>query len=177
MSKGPVSIVPGSERFVDDVAQAYGADLLRFLQRRAPTPADARDLAQETYVRLLRLERHDLIQNPQAYLYRIAANLLYEFGLKRRSAAEGLRRWAGETSDDREGISLERQADSAALQKRVQEVLSELSPKCRAVLVLHRRDGLTYDEIGERLGVSSSMVKKYLSAGLKHCRARLAGAD
>jgi RNA polymerase sigma-70 factor (ECF subfamily) len=39
--------------------------------------------------------------------------------------------------------------------------------------VLHRRDGLTYDEIAERLNISASMVKKYLSAGIRHCREHL----
>jgi RNA polymerase sigma-70 factor (ECF subfamily) len=36
------------------------------------------------------------------------------------------------------------------------------------------RDGLTYQQIGEQLGVSANMVKKYLSKALGHCRQRLA---
>jgi RNA polymerase sigma factor (sigma-70 family) len=48
--------------------------------------------------------------------------------------------------------------------------LERLSPKARAALIWHRRDGKTYDEIGERLGVSRNMVKKYLSQALAHCR-------
>jgi RNA polymerase sigma factor (sigma-70 family) len=52
-------------------------------------------------------------------------------------------------------------------------VLDTLSPKCRAVLILHRREGMTYDEIGKKIGISSSMVKKYLIKGLQTCRAAL----
>ena len=51
--------------------------------------ADARDLAQEAYVRLLRLERKDLIREPRPYLYRIAANILYEYELKRKADVAG----------------------------------------------------------------------------------------
>jgi RNA polymerase sigma factor (sigma-70 family) len=52
-------------------------------------------------------------------------------------------------------------------------VLGELSAKCRAVLIMHRRDGMTCDEIGERLNISRSMVKRYLANGLRHCCERL----
>lgn len=44
-----------------------------------------------------------------------------------------------------------------------------LSPKARACLIWHRRDGLTYREIGARLGISTSMVKKYLCQAMAHC--------
>jgi len=41
----------------------------------------------------------------------------------------------------------------------------------RATFVLHRRDGLTLEEIGKQLGVSRPMVKKYLAKALIQCRA------
>jgi DNA-directed RNA polymerase specialized sigma24 family protein len=47
------------------VASEFGEDLLRFLARRVRTAIDAHDLAQEAYVRLLRLDRKDLIRDPQ----------------------------------------------------------------------------------------------------------------
>jgi RNA polymerase sigma factor (sigma-70 family) len=159
--------------FIARLAGQFGDDLLRYLSRRVRTVADARDLAQEAYVRLLRLERKDLIRDPQPYLYRIAANLVHEFELKRRAQAAGLQRWATEQSLDSGSQSADREAEALGLSRRLQEVLEELTPKCRAVLVLHRRDGMTYDEIAARIGISSSMVKKYLAAGLRHCRARL----
>jgi RNA polymerase sigma factor (sigma-70 family) len=158
---------------VERIAAEYGQDLLRYLARRVRTPADARDLAQEAYVRLLRLERKDLIRDPQPYLYRIAANLLHEFELKERAQLATLRRCTEEGTFDGDGLAIDREADSLGLATRLEEVLDELSPKCRAVLIMHRRDGMTYDEIGVRIGISSSMVKKYLTAGLRHCRARL----
>jgi RNA polymerase sigma-70 factor (ECF subfamily) len=47
-------------------------------------------------------------------------------------------------------------------------VLAQLSPKCRAAVILQYRHGLTYQEIGERLNVSPHMVKKYLTQALAH---------
>ena len=52
-------------------------------------------------------------------------------------------------------------------------MLEHLNPKCRAALILQRRDGLTVDEIAAELGLSRGMVKKYLAKGLTHIRQRL----
>lgn len=51
-------------------------------------------------------------------------------------------------------------------QQSVQELeraLWRLSPKARATFIWHRRDGLTLEEIGDRLGLSRAMAKKHLA--------------
>src|SRR5579864_5473659 len=83
-----------TNRLVEGLAQACGSDLVRFIAKRLRSVADARDVAHEAYVRLLRVKRKDLIRDPQAYLYRIAVNILYEFELKKKADAEGLARCA-----------------------------------------------------------------------------------
>ncbi|MEJ1964631.1 MAG: sigma-70 family RNA polymerase sigma factor [Gammaproteobacteria bacterium] len=159
--------------FVARVATEYGEDLVRFLARRVRRAVDARDLAQEAYVRLLRLDRKDLVRDPQPYVYRVAVNLLHEFELKRRADVDGLRRWTQEQDIHGGALAVDREVEARAIREQLTKVLEELTPKCRAVLILHRRDGMTYDEIGERIGISPSMVKKYLAIGLRHCRSRL----
>lgn len=158
---------------VKQLAEDCGPELIRFIARRLRSIVDARDLAQETYVRLLRLERKDLIRDPRPYLYRIASNVLYEYELGRKADAAGLNRWSTERGSDSEPGLIDADVEILVLRRRLESVLSGLSPKCRAVVVLHRRDGMTYDEIGARIGISASMVKKYLAKGLLHCRERL----
>lgn len=55
----------------------------------------------------------------------------------------------------------------------LEAALDELSPNCRSVLLLNRLEGKTHREIARSLGVSESMVAKYIVQALKHCRARL----
>jgi DNA-binding CsgD family transcriptional regulator len=43
--------------------------------------------------------------------------------------------------------------------------------------MLHRRDGLSFDEIAIKLGISRPMVKKYLTKALMQFRLRLEKAD
>lgn len=152
----------------------YTGELVKFLTRRTGNRADARDLAQDTYVRLLRLDRVDAVRDPQAYLFRIAANLAYEYQLKQRG--ERLKFQSPSVSQELERISevtLEDETDLSARMAHLNSVLATLEPKHRAALVLHRQEGMTYEEIAERIGVSVHTVKKYISVGLLQCRARL----
>ena len=167
-----------TNQLVEGLARGCGSDLVRFIARRLRSVADARDLAHEAYVRLLRVKRKDLIRDPQAYLYRIASNILYEFELKKKADAVGLTRYAayaptGTFVDTDSSNRPEQDVEVLLARKRIETVLSQLSPRCRAVLILYRRDGLSYKEIGAQIGISTSMVKKYLARGLRHCREHL----
>jgi RNA polymerase sigma-70 factor (ECF subfamily) len=64
--------------------------------------------------------------------------------------------------------------DTAVRIKRLREVLQQLPPKCQAAVVMQYWHGMRYEDIALRLGVSTNMVKKYLSQGLLHCRRRMA---
>ena len=50
-----------NEKLVESLFAARGDDLLRYLTSRLPNGEDARDLAQETYLRLLRRNRDELV--------------------------------------------------------------------------------------------------------------------
>ena len=157
---------PGSRGATAD--PQYGR-LLGFLCARLANEQDAQELAQEAYLRLLRASDAKLIRDPVAYLFRIARNLLYEWYTSSPPPAEPLHEF--ELVD--EGLTVEDRAEISQHMDRLEEVLRHLSPKCRAVILMHRRDGMTYDEIAARLEISSSMVKKYLSQGLARCRVGL----
>lgn len=167
------------EQFLASVVALHGRPLMRFFVSRLPNSADAPDLVQEVYLRLLRLDRPDLIRSPEAYLFTIATNIVHEHSLKRASRPPHIALEdtpPAELPTDVEAFATatpENAAVQADRLQRLEAVLSQLSPKARATLVWARRDGRTYNEIGERLGVSRNMVKKYLSQALAHCRKSL----
>ena len=157
-----------TKELVQTLSTNRQVDLVRYLASRLPSEEDARDLAQEAFLRLLRLERTDLIRHPEAYLYRIATNLLHEHWLKARPdcAASGL---------DPEGLASPAGSTETLVEQRqtldaLERALSLLPTRQRRVVLMHRRDGLTYNEIAERLQISPGMVKKYLTKGLARCR-------
>lgn len=160
--------------FVAGVAASYGRRLRRFLAARMRNAADAPDLAQEIYLRMLRVERHELIRNPEAYLFTVASHLLNEHML--RQAATPISVDVGAVYAELRTVAEHDPSEHADRQQRIEQLehaIEELSPKAQAALLLHRRDGYTLDEIGHHLGVSRAMAKKYLAKALAHCQQRL----
>lgn len=145
-------------------------DLVRFLNLRLRNTEDARDIAQEAYMRLLRLDRTDLVRHPEAYLFRIAANLVHEHWLKVRATRdvtfEAIE--AELVADDLEPMEL--QAEYWQSLDALTRVLRALPVMQRKAVLLHRRDGMTYKEIAVQLKTSPDMVKKHLAKGLARCR-------
>lgn len=156
------------------VIEEYAPRLLRFLELRTGSGADAQDLAQEAYFRLCRVNEPDLIRDPQAYLFRIACNLANELMLRRRSQPSTVHLDGGLELAEEDGIAFNDHLENRSKVERLQEILSELPPLYGAVLLLRKRDGYSHKEIGEKLGISPHTVHKYLSRALFSCRAQWA---
>jgi RNA polymerase sigma-70 factor (ECF subfamily) len=149
--------------------EARGADLLGYLRRRLRSEAAARDIAQEAYLRFIRLGDPARIENAEAYLFRIAANLLWEHRLRTRDVPPEDR--ADETpATEYTPFEL---ACSAEVAERIRAALNGLPAMQRAVVILHLRDGLTCAQIAAQAGISASMVKKHLAKAIATCRLRL----
>src|SRR5689334_12315029 len=76
--------------FVVEVAAKHGQRLRRFLAARLAVAADVADLAQEVYLRLLRVEHHDQIRSPEGYLLTIASHAVYQHALNAAAVPEGV---------------------------------------------------------------------------------------
>ena len=161
---------PEWSRQIEAWADEWHDDLVKFLVRRTATSADAQDLAQEVYLRLLRVDRMDLVRQPRSYLLRIAANLLHEWRLKARQSmphgAEDLEMLASIESPERDAVA-------ASRAKRLAAELSRLPAPVRAALVLQIRDGLSYEQIAVQMNVTPRMIKRYLLTALSALRARV----
>jgi RNA polymerase sigma factor (sigma-70 family) len=160
---------------VERLFAQQGSALRAFLLRRTRRHPEAADIAQEVYVRMLRIPDMGAIRNPEAYLFTVASNLAKEYAQR-----ESRDRMAVDVDDPAVQEQLAElpvfggEVDTEQRIARLREVLEQLSPKCRAAVELQYWHGLSYEEIALRLGVSTHMVKKYLSQGLTHCRRRMA---
>ncbi len=155
-------------------AEQRGA-LQAFFRRRIRSKADAPDLAQEVYLRMLRLSDREAIRNPVLYLYTVANNLVKEHAVLDRRQATGIDIDQVGTPEQLEVLpTFEGELDAARRAARLQLVLKQLRPKCQAAVVLRFTHGLSYREVAIRLGVSPQMAKKYVAQALSHCRRRMA---
>lgn len=125
------------------------------------------DLVQEVYVSLARFPPRETVRDPSAYLYRIAWNVLQRFNRRARQEPEPhdpmtMERLCRQAADDAS-------AELAAEQQLV-HLLKELPPLYGAVLLLTRRDGLSYSQVATRLKLSTSQVRRYLGLTLAHLK-------
>ena len=164
---------PNNE-FVRHLFMTYQSAMRAYLYKRVRRRADAEELAQEVYLRLLRVPDVTAVLNPQAYLYAIAGNLVKEYALQQSRGGTSV------PPDDpgvQERLSefpcYANELDRERCIERLGEVLPQLSTKCLATVVLRFWRGLSYEEIAQRLAISPHMVKKYLSQALAHCRRRM----
>jgi RNA polymerase sigma factor (sigma-70 family) len=163
------------QTFVADLERRHGQRLRRFLASRLRhAAADVPDLAQEVFLRMLRIDRHETIRSSESYLYMVAFHVLHQHLLRKAAAPEAVDITA--LINEMESVPADdpvRQAETHQELQALQGALSELSPKARAVLILHRRDGYSLEEIAAKLGFSRANAAKYLSKALLHCRQHL----
>lgn len=160
-------------QFMSAMEEDHGRALRRFLAvRMRHASADVDDLVQEVLLRLLRIPDHEAIRNPRAYLYTIASHVLHQYTLRQSAMAELM----APMDVDAELATDSDPEATAQLEQQFEELgrgLERLSPRAYATLLMYRYEGATLEEIGRRLGVTSTMARKYLVKALTYCQQRL----
>ena len=157
------------QKLLDSWYQQFNDRLVDFLYRGVRIRADAQDLAQEVYLRMLRVKSPELIEAPRAYLYRVAIHVLDEWRTKERRAKlhspDGLENLVAVT-----GLHDPGRRDLAV---DLSNALLQLPATYSSALILHWHHGMTYAEIAEHLDVSERQVKRYIVKGYAALRSRL----
>lgn len=162
---GPTPL--GAPRTIEDAYRTERRKLLRYLQRRAGHD-DAPDLVQEVFVRALGSRQAGRIDNPAAFLRRVARNLLIDRARHRISNPVTMVEF-----DERDVAVQPQQSwaiEAADLMAAYQQAIDAMSPKTRAVFLLHRIEGISYREIGDRLGIGNRGVEYHMMRALSLCR-------
>lgn len=149
--------------------------LHRFLTRMLRCEEAAAEVAQDVYVRLLRLAPQRPVENPRGYLFRVAANAAYDRMARDRRRErvmddQGLPDTLRCPLPDAEAITVARERLNM-----LAEAVNELPPRCREVFLMSRLDGLSHAEIAGRLAISRNMVEKHIIKAMLYCRRRIDG--
>lgn len=151
----------------------YRDELFGFIKRRVKCSQTAADLTQETLLRLHVLTHEQPVAHTEALAFTIARNLTIDHQRQRQIRE----RYADRQTDPEQLAGLqpspEQQVIDGERLVQLQAALHELPVDCRNAFLLHGLEGLSYVQIGERLGISKSMVAKHLARAILHCRTRL----
>ena len=149
--------------------------LHQFLLRRVQCHETAADLVQELYLRLPLLKPPPKTEDEvQAWLFRVAGNLSIDHVRTQQRHSNLLKHYLGDEADIDQSATPDQIAHYCAEIERVQRLLSGLPPRCTQILRLNRLEGLTYAEVGIRLGISKSLVEKEMVKILDHLRSAIA---
>ena len=156
--------------FIRELYDNSNRELFAFLLRRSSNKQQAQDLSQEAYLRLIRVERTDLIEQPKAYLFRIAANLVHEMRIKGARNAEKKTYPFEEVEDIPSTDEPHLNYETAQAITDLDKIIEDLPLMYQTVLLMRKRDGLNHIDIANKLGISIHTVRKYLTRAVAECR-------
>jgi len=151
----------------------HNQTLVRFLRARLGSEQEAKEVAQEAYVKLLQLERAGAISFMRAYLFKIAANLAIDRIRQRNS--QGRHEDIDLFQELEDGAAPERTAIAQEQLDILNRCLDELPQRCAQAFVLSRFHCMKPPQVAEAMGISDRMVRTHLVRALVYCKLRLDG--
>jgi RNA polymerase sigma factor (sigma-70 family) len=158
----------------------HHAALLRLVRARTIEKGEAEDLMQELWVKLQHSRSVDL-QDPRAYLFKMAQNLVKDSLRARHRRLEREHRWAdttagfagagGEQADRRKSAEEEMLAREEVAT--LASAIANLPDGARRAFELHKLEELSHAEVAIRLGISKSGVEKHMAVAMKYLKRAL----
>ncbi|NJO12902.1 MAG: RNA polymerase sigma factor [Gammaproteobacteria bacterium] len=146
--------------------------LLRFLVAKLHSEQEAKDVAQEAYVRMLNLDSPEVVSHLRAYLFKTAANLAID-----RLRARAVEHRLGDLEFFEDTALQADPGGGLAAAEELQLILrclQELPPKCRQAFLLRRIEEMSSREIAQVLNVPERTVRHYVVEAIVYCQSRLA---
>lgn len=155
--------------------QEHNRALVGFLVARLQSEAEAHDVAQEAYVRLLQLEQASAVSFLRAHLFTIAGNLAIDRIRKRQvrernSPQEFFEELLTRPGPDRTAMAQEELV-------LIKDALRELPEKCRRAFMLHIFAGHSVQQIATQMQLTDRMIRHYVARAMAVCRQRLDEAN
>ena len=156
------------------LVEQHSRTVYRLAFRMTGNEQDAEDVVQESFLRAYRqLGRFESRANFGTWLYRIVANCSVDLMRAKQARHDQTRGEPLETAADLPAVDApdpQRLAESAEINRRVQNALGALSPLERAAFTLRHYEGRSIDEIGRTLGLGTSAAKHSVFRAVKKLR-------
>ncbi|MBV7584610.1 sigma-70 family RNA polymerase sigma factor [Pseudomonas sp. PDM33] len=152
---------------VSELYQHHHGWLQGWLRRRLGCHEQAADLAQDTFTRLLGSRRVLEAREPRAYLTTVAKGLMINW-FQRQSLERAYLEALASIPEELAPSPEQRYLVLETLHE-IDTLLSRLPDPVRQAFLLAQIEGLKYEAIAERLGVSLGSVKRYMQQAFRHC--------
>jgi RNA polymerase sigma factor (sigma-70 family) len=157
-------------RLVARLFQDHNRALVSFLRAKLHNEAEAREVAQEAYVKLLQLESPGVVSFLQAYLFKIATNIAID-RMRHHMVADRVAEEDAHFFDEAdESASPERIHFARVELDRIWSAMGELPEKCKRAFAMHVLQERPQAEVATELGLSPRMVRYYVARGMELCK-------
>ena len=176
----------GDRLAFDDLVRRYDRDVLRLALNLVHRSEDARDIYQESFLRVYRnLHRFRFECSFYTWLYRIVTNVALDHLRRRTSRREdqapvpeesdlsGTRDFFDRQPEQRAAANPEKRLLGEELGRHIQDAMGRLSPRERMVFEMKHYQGLRLRAIGDLLGTSEETAKNSLFRATRKLRASL----
>ena len=150
------AIPSDAEEPATQLFERYANEIFAYLQRMVDDREMAQDLAQDTFLAAYRARNQIAhLDNPRAWLYRIATNIALN-ALKRRRRFAWLP-WHSEERPDNGNF-----AEEVGRQTLIETALAALPPDYRAPLLLYAHHGFSIAQVAEALNLTEGAARMRL---------------
>lgn len=169
-------IALGDEPAFAELFRRYDRRIYPFVLKMIKSPILAEEITQEIFIKIWRhRESLSVIEQPESYILTIAARHTLDQIKKRLNEHKMLKRFsAGLSSAHNEPEELLLLKDTEEL---IQRAVDQLPPQQKLVYLLSRKQGLSYEEIGQELKISPNTVRNHLVKALAAIRIWLEQQD
>jgi RNA polymerase sigma factor (sigma-70 family) len=161
----------------DELAARFSAPLLSYFLRRVSDRAAAEDLVQDALLRVIRASGSEVIEHPESYVFKVAANLLKDsrrHAVRHPTLAYAAEEDAGDQLEQAlvDERSPERVLDGETSLAQVLRALGELGELTRNVFILFRLEHMKQKDIAALYGIGQSTVEKHVMRAMLHLARR-----
>ena len=166
-------IAEGDEAAFAELFRSYSLHLAPYIESLFNSAFWTEEIIQDVFLKIW-TKRKELvnIDNPSAYIYKMAANKALDF-MKKKSREIKLQYYLTRLTANENRNFTEEWTDFHFSKQIFAEAISLLPLKRAEVYRLRHEEGLTYDEIKDKLQISKNTVRNHLVAALEHIRSYL----
>lgn len=158
---------------IAELLQKHRHELQCFLAGRIGCPETVEDIMQVMFLRLSGYQTETRIDNPRAFLFKIAANLATDHLRSRQRRNETI---ISEAQLD-EFLDSSPSPETALISQQqlalLKQAIHELPPKCRDVFILCKFHHYSYLQAAQHLGIAESTAAKHMIKALEYCKRRV----
>lgn len=149
----------------------YYQELLYYVQKMVGDKEKAKDIIQETYSRMLDIDKVTPIENKRAFLYKLARNIVFDLARREKHS------FSIEYFEEEHNIPEYEQPEEILFEESDQELLFEIldtiPPKNAQAFILHVFEGFSRKEIASKMGLSTAAVEKHIIRATEKIKKKL----